>query len=106
VRVLSSFEEDQVSRMGSNDRAFPFHCVDIRCARIVSEDEFTTGARWLISAEKEASQRIRVHMAFEPHLSSALDIQHDTVSVIVCCHYVFRACFPSKLEKVAAVKTV
>jgi hypothetical protein len=58
MRVPPSIEEDQVACMRPDNRAVPFHGVNIGRCRVVREDEFAARARWLIRTEEKASQWI------------------------------------------------
>jgi hypothetical protein len=84
VRVLSAVEEDQVARLGPEDRAVTLHCIDVRRGRIVREYEFAAGSRQVFGAEEEACERIRIDMAFKPHRGPALNIQDDAIAVVKC----------------------
>ena len=70
------------------------------------EDEFAARAGQVIGAEEQASQRVRVNVAFEAHPGSALYVQHEAISIIKGRHDAFRASFPGQLEEAASVEPV
>jgi hypothetical protein len=77
-----SVEEDQQAGLRADDRVVSFHRSDAVRIRIVREDEFPARALRVVGKEEKTRQRIRVDMAFEPHLGSALDVQDDAVPFV------------------------
>jgi len=60
----------------------------------------------MIGAEEKASQRIRVHVAFETHCGSLLHIQDHAVPVVASRRDTFCTGFLSQLKEVPAIKPV
>jgi hypothetical protein len=70
------------------------------------EDQVAATTRLMIGAEEKTGQRIRVHVAFEAHASSPLDIQDHAVPVIVGWPDGLCAGFLGQLKKIPAVRLV
>lgn len=92
--------------MRPDDRAVPFHRLDVRRCEIMPEDEFAACARWMIGAEEKAGHRVRINVTFKPHCRSVPDVQDNAVAIIECGHYAFGACLRGQFEKAASVELV
>ena len=82
MRVPPSVEEDQQAGLRADDRVVPFHRGDAVGVRIVREDELPARTLRMVGKEEKTGQRIRVDVAFEAHLGSALDVQDDPVPFV------------------------
>jgi len=58
VRILPAVKEDQPTGPRPDDRALPFHRVDVGRGQIMREDEFAAATRRVIGAEEKAGQRV------------------------------------------------
>ena len=106
MRVLPTVEEDQMAGVRPDHRAVPLHRIDVGGRRIVREDKLAACLGQVIGTEQQAGQRVGINVAFEPHLGSALNVEHDAVPVIASGHDMFGAGFLGELEKFFAVEPV
>jgi hypothetical protein len=104
--VLPAVEEDQVAGGRPDHRAVPLCRIDVGGRRIVREDKLAACPRQVIGTEQQAGQRVGINVALEPHLGSALNVEHDAVPVIVSGHDRFGAGFLGELEEVLSVEPV
>jgi hypothetical protein len=105
VGVSAAVEKDQVTCPRWDDRAVTLHRIDAVCVLIVSEDEIAR-PRWVIGAEEQPSQWVRVHVTFESHPYTALDVQHQAVASVMGRSDGSRVRLPGQLEKVIPVETM
>ena len=86
MRVLPAVEEDQMAGVRPDYRAVPLYRIDVSGTRIVREDELAAFPGQVIGTEQQACQRVGINVALEPHLGSALDVEHDAVAVVAGGH--------------------
>ena len=106
MRVLPAVEEDQMPGVRTDHRAIPLYRIDVGGRRIVREDKLAACPGQVIGTEQQTGQRVGINMALEPHLGSALNVEHDAVPVIVSGYDRFGAGFLGELEKFFAVEPV
>ena len=87
-------------------RAVPLYRIDVGGRLIVREDKLAACPGQVIGAEQQASQRVGINVALEPHLGSALNVEHDAVPVIASGPDRFGAGFLSELEEALSVEPV
>lgn len=90
--------------MRADNRAVLLNRGDVRRVRAVRENEFT--ASGVIRAEEHACQRIGVDVALEAHRRTALNVQHDAVTVVLGRHDRPAAGFTGHLEDLFPVGPV
>jgi hypothetical protein len=91
MRVLPAIEEDQLTGARPDNRAGPFHRIDIGRTTVMRENKLTTRAFGVIGAEEQTGQRVGVDMTLEPHRYSALDIHNQAVTIVAGRADLFRA---------------
>ena len=64
----------------------------------MGEDKLAATRR-MVGAEEQASQRVGINVAFEPHSGSPLDVQHDAVAIVTGRPHAFRAGLLGQSEK-------
>jgi hypothetical protein len=106
MRVLPAVEEDQVAGLRPDHGAIPLYRVNVGGLRIVREDQLAARPGGVIGTEQQAGQRVGVNVALEPHLGSALNVEHDAVPVIAGCHDRFGAGVPGELKEALSVEPV
>jgi hypothetical protein len=106
MRVLPAVEEDQVAGVRPDHGAVPLYRIDVGGRRSVREDELAACPSQVIGTEQQAGQRVGINVALEPHLGSALNVEHDAVPVIASGHDRFSAGFLGELAEVLSVKPV
>jgi hypothetical protein len=106
MRVLPAVEEDQMAGVRPDYGAIPLHRVNVGGLRIVREDKLAARPGQVIGTEQQAGQWVGVNLALEPHLGSALNVEHDAVPVIADRHDRFGAGVPGELKEALSVEPV
>src|SRR5580693_10812311 len=106
MRVLPAVEEDQMADVRPDYRAVPLYRIDVGGRSVVREDELAACPGQIIGTEQQACQRVGINVALEPHLGSALNVEHDAVPVIASSHDRFGAGVPGELKEALSVEPV
>ena len=106
MRVLPAVEEDQMAGVRPDYRAVPLYRIDVGGRSVVRKDKLAACPGQVIGTEQQAGQRVGINVALEPHLGSALNVEHDAVPAIVRGHDRFGACFLGERQEVLSVKPV
>ena len=106
MRVPPSVEEDQQAGPRADDRTVSFHRGDAVRVRIVGEDELPARALRVLGKEEKTGQRIRVNVAFEAHLGSALNVQDDPVPFVGRRHNGFGEGTRGQLKKALTIAQI
>ena len=106
MRVLPAVEEDQMAGVRPDHRGVSLYRIDVGGRRMVREDKLAARPGQVIGTEQQTGQRVGINVALEPHLGSALNVEHDAVSVIARGHDRFGAGFLGELQEVLSVEPV
>jgi hypothetical protein len=106
MRVLPAVEEDQMAGVRPDYRAVPLYRIDVGGRSVVREDKLAACPGQVIGTEQQAGQRVGINVALEPHLGSALDVEHDAVSIIAGGHDAFGVGLLCQVEEMLPVEPV
>jgi hypothetical protein len=102
--MVPGVEDDQVSCMGPDDCAIPFHRRDARCGRVVREDELT--AFGVIRAEQHSGERVGIDVTLEAHRRPELNVEDNAIAVVLSRSDRLRARLTHQIQKVSAIGPV
>jgi hypothetical protein len=106
MRVVPTVEEDQVAGVRPDHGAVALYRSDVGGRRIVPEDNLAARPGQVIGTEQQAGQRVGINVALEPHLGSALNVEHDAVPIIAGGHDWFGVGVLGQLEEALSVEPV